>query len=131
MSRRELLLRANPEYLAAIENSYARAASAAAGDDPAISPYWKLHRSLAGFEILDRCNGTVRIHGESGFYFPGRSYSSMEWINTLDRLLWLAFSGWRRSQAPAEPKALAVFHSARAQELHAVRIPLRRAAHRL
>ncbi|MGB7539854.1 MAG: putative sugar O-methyltransferase [Anaerolineales bacterium] len=105
MSRRELILRANPEYLAAIENSYARAASSAAGDDPAISPYWKLHRSLAGFEILDRCNGTIRIHGESGFYFPGCSYSSLEWINTLDRLLWLTFSGWRR-QAPVEPKAL-------------------------
>jgi hypothetical protein len=106
MSRREFIIRANPEYLGAIENSYARAASAAAGDDPAISPYWKLHRSLADFEILDPCNGTVRIHGESGFYFPGRSCSSMEWINTLDRLLWLAFSGWRRNQAPVEPKAL-------------------------
>jgi hypothetical protein len=106
MSRRELLLHANPEYLAAIENSYARGASIAAGDDPSISPYWKLHRSLAGFEILDPCQGAVRIHGESGFYFPGRSYSSLEWINTLDRLLWLAFSAGRRP-APVDPKALA------------------------
>jgi hypothetical protein len=106
MSRRELLVHANPEYLANIERSYARAASEAAGDDPSISPYWKFHRSLAGFEILDRCKGTVRIRGESGFYFPGRSYSSLEWINTFDRLLWLAFSGWRRQAAPVEPKAL-------------------------
>lgn len=107
ISRRELILHANPEYLASIENSYARAASAAAGDDPSIRPYWKLHRSLAGFEILDRCTGTVRIRGESGFYFPGRSNSPLEWINTLDRLMWLAFSGWRRRAAPVEPKALA------------------------
>ncbi len=107
MSRRELLLNANPEYLGRIENSFARAAAGLSGDDSSISPYWKLHRSLAGFEILDRCKGTIRIRGESGFYFPGRSYSALEWINTLDRLFWLAFSGWRRRAEPVDPKALA------------------------
>jgi hypothetical protein len=107
MSGRELLLRANPNYLGQIENAFARAAAGVSGDDPSVSPYWKLHRSLAGFEILDRCTGTIRIRGESGFYFPGRSYSALEWINTLDRLLWLAFSGWRRSAAPVEERALA------------------------
>lgn len=77
MNRRELLLHANPEYLGSIENSFARAAAGISGDDPSVSPYWKLHRSLAGFEILDRCKGTIRLRGESGFYFPGRSYSAL------------------------------------------------------
>lgn len=107
MSRRELLLHANPEYLANIEQSYARAAAGFESNGQSVSAYWQLHRSLAGFEILDRCKGMVRIRGESGFYFPGRSYSSLEWINTLDRLVWLAFSGWQRRAAPADPKALA------------------------
>jgi hypothetical protein len=102
MTRRELILRANPEYLAAIENSYERAAA----EGTSVSPYWQWHRSLAGFEILDRCTGTIRVRGESGFYFPGRSYSGFEWLNTLDRLLWLTLSGWRRQAAPVEPKAL-------------------------
>jgi hypothetical protein len=92
MRRRELLLRANPEHLACTENAFARAAGFGA-DGQSISEYWKLHRSLAGFEVLDRCQGTVRIRGESGFYFPGRSYSALEWLNTADRPLWLAFSG--------------------------------------
>jgi hypothetical protein len=106
MSRRELILRANPEYLAAIEESFARAAAGASAAD-AVSPYWEHHRALAGYEILDRCAGTIRIRGESGFYFPGRSYSGFERLNTLDRLLWLSLSDWRRRAAPVDANALA------------------------
>jgi hypothetical protein len=107
VSRRELVLRANPEYLGNIETAFARAAAGFETDGQSISAYWRLHRSLAGFEILERRRGLVRIRGESGFYFPGRSYSSLEWINTIDRLLWLAFSGWRGRASPADAKALA------------------------
>jgi hypothetical protein len=106
MSRRELLLRANPEYLPFIEESYRRASSSAKPSAPSVSSYWEHHRSLAGLEIVDRERGVVRIHGESGFYFPGRSYSALEWVNTLDRLAWLAFSGWRRQASPVDSNAL-------------------------
>jgi len=105
MSRRELLLHTNAEYIPKIELSYARALGSADSNQN-LSPYWEHHRSLAGFEVVDRQHGTVRIRGESGFYFPGRSYSPLERINTLDRLVWLAFSSWRRQAAPVEPKAL-------------------------
>jgi hypothetical protein len=102
MSRRELLLHANPEYLPSIEESFRRASSDAPSAGLPVSAYWEHHRSLAGLEIVDRERGVVRIHGESGFYFPGRSYSALEWVNTLDRLAWLAFSGWRRQAAPVD-----------------------------
>lgn len=88
MSRREILLRANPDHLAQIADSF-RLAQQTGGQN--VSQYWEHHRALAGFEILDPAKGLVRIRGESGFYFPGRSYSTLEWVNTLDRLLWLAF----------------------------------------
>lgn len=108
MSRRELVLRANPNHLGEIENSFARAAAGISGDNSADSPYWRLHRSLAGFEILDRCRGTIRIRGESGFYFPGRSYSAFEWLNTVDRLLWLRLAPGRNRAAPVDEQALAL-----------------------
>ncbi|MBN1439913.1 MAG: hypothetical protein JW929_10930 [Anaerolineales bacterium] len=106
MTRPDLILRANPEYLAGIENSFARAAAGFGTDGRSIGDYWKLHRSLAGVEVLDRCRGVVRIRGESAFHFPGHSRSALEWLNTADRLLWLGFSGWRRRASPAELKAL-------------------------
>ncbi len=105
VSRRELLLHINPEYLPAIERSYARA-SAGVNPGQNLSPYWEHHRSLAGLEVVDRNQGTIRIRGESGFYFPGRSYSPLERINTLDRILWLALSSWQRQAAPVDAKAL-------------------------
>jgi hypothetical protein len=105
MSRHELLLRANPEYLSFIEESFRSASAGPAQIDQPVSPYWNHHRSLAGLEIVDRTKGLIRIRGESGFYFPGRSYSALEWVNTLDRLLWLAFSAWRQQAAPIESKA--------------------------
>lgn len=88
MSRREILLRANPGYLPDIEKSFQLAQQEETGG---VSQYWEHHRALAGFEVVDAREGLVRIRGESGFYFPGRSYSTLEWINTLDRLLWLRF----------------------------------------
>jgi hypothetical protein len=107
MSRRELLLQANPDFLPNIEESFLRASSGAKTSGQPVSPYWEHHRSLAGLEIIDRAKGVVRIRGESGFYFPGRSYSALEWVNTLDRLAWLAFSNGRRRAAPVDSKALA------------------------
>jgi putative sugar O-methyltransferase len=103
MSRRELLLRANPDHLQSIEDSFRIAGGSKGGQG--VSPYWEHHRSLAGLEIIDRAKGAVSIRGESGFYFPGRSYYPLEWINTLDRLVWLACSRWQRQAAPVEPKA--------------------------
>jgi hypothetical protein len=107
MSRRELFLHANPEFLPSIEESFRRASSKTAPPGAPVSSYWEHHRSLAGLEIVDREQGLVRIRGESGFYFPGRSYSALEWVNTLDRLAWLAFSGWRRQAQPVDANALA------------------------
>lgn len=101
-----MVLHANPEYLPAIEESFRRASAGPAQSGQPVSPYWDHHRSLAGFEIYDRNAGAIRIRGESGFYFPSRSYSALEWVNTLDRLLWLAFSPWKRQAAPADPLAL-------------------------
>jgi hypothetical protein len=107
MSRRELLLHANPEYLPSIEESFRLATLGVQPSGSPVSSYWEHHRSLAGLEIIDRERGVVRIHGESGFYFPGRSYSALEWVNTIDRLAWLALSDWRLQAAPVDPKALA------------------------
>jgi hypothetical protein len=107
MSRRELLLHANSEYLPSIEESFRLATSGVKPSNLPVSSYWEHHRSLAGLEIVDREQGVVRIRGESGFYFPGRSYSALEWINTVDRLAWLAFSGWRRQATPVDSSALA------------------------
>jgi len=100
-------------------------------DESSVSPYWKHHRSLAGLEILDRCKGTVRIHGESGFYFPGRSDSSLEWVNTLDRLLCLGISAWQRQAAPADPRAPAfsIPHGRRGYSRFGYAFGLRRTAY--
>ena len=107
MSRREVLLHANPEYLPSHRRILpARLRRPAQTSGQPVSPYWEHHRSLAGLEIIDRAKGVVRIRGESGFYFPGRSYSALEWVNTFDRLAWLAFSGGRRQAAPVDSSAL-------------------------
>ncbi len=62
-----------------------------------LSPYWQHHKEQAAFSILDDARGIALLRGESGFYFPGRSYSELDWLNMLDRLMWLAM---RRPGAP-------------------------------
>jgi hypothetical protein len=131
MSRRELPLRANPEHLGRIADSFALAAAGPSGDASADSPYWKLHRSLAGFEIPDRDAGTIRIRGESGFHFPGRSSSALEWIDTPDRLTWLAVSDWRSRAAPVDANALSPSIPCGRKGFFAVRVSVRRPHHRV
>jgi hypothetical protein len=104
MKKRELVLRANPEHFADIKESFRRTRKE--GGDSETSPYWEHHRALAGVEILDEASGLVRIHGESGFYFPGRSYSELEWVNTVDRLSWLALRAGDLRADPLARKAL-------------------------
>ena len=75
-----------------------------------LSPYWQHHKAEAAFSLLDAERGIAQLRGESGFYFPGRSYSELDWVNMVDRLLWL---GTRRlrppwSQSPAARRALAL-----------------------
>ncbi len=54
-----------------------------------LSPYWQHHKQQAAFSIVDDARGIAQLRGESGFYFPGRSYSELDWLNMVDRLLWL------------------------------------------
>jgi hypothetical protein len=104
-NRRHLLIQANPAYFENIEASFRLARQSTEGE-VSVSPYWAHHRSLAGFEILPGGGGRVRVYGESGFYFPGRSYSSLEWLNTADRLLWLATAQAARFEDPLSRKAI-------------------------
>lgn len=80
----------------------ARAREADAGG--ALSPYWQHHKQAAAFSLIDADRGIAQLRGESGFYFPGRSYSELDWINTVDRLLWLAS---HRMDAPWRASGLA------------------------
>lgn len=46
-----------------------------------ITAYWKHHLSLINAEKVGDSN--IRISGESGFYFPGMTYSGADLLNTL------------------------------------------------
>jgi len=85
-----LIVQLPPERARLIARSLeaSRARDAAAGS--ALSPYWQHHKEQAAFALLDAERGIVQLRGQSGFYFPGRSYSELDWLNMIDRLLWLS-----------------------------------------
>ena len=47
----------------------------------AITPYWAHHLSLIQVERV--ATRKIRLTGESGFYFPGMTYSGLDLINTI------------------------------------------------
>ncbi|OGO47689.1 MAG: hypothetical protein A2Z30_07145 [Chloroflexi bacterium RBG_16_64_43] len=77
-----------------------------------LSPYWQHHKAEAGFSLVDAQRGIAQLRGESGFYFPGRSYSELDWLNMVDRLLWLSVQRpeppWAGSDAARRALALSL-----------------------
>ncbi len=79
-----------PERARLIARSLNAARAREADSGSPLSPYWQHHKEQAAFSILDDARGIAVLRGESGFYFPGRSYSELDRLNMLDRLGWLA-----------------------------------------
>jgi len=77
-----------------------------------LSSYWQHHKGEAAFSLVDAERGIAQLRGESGFYFPGRSYSELDWVNMVDRLLWLAVQRqerpWRECMAARRALALSL-----------------------
>ncbi len=48
-----------------------------------VTSYWKHHRSIIDIERIGA--GKVRVSGESGFNFPGMTYSELDYLNTLHK----------------------------------------------
>jgi hypothetical protein len=104
----------------------ARARESLAGGP--VSPYWQHHKEQAAFSILDEARGIAQLRGESGFYFPGRSYSELDWLNMIDRLAWLglqrpgaSLGRAARGRARARPLPPGAYHRRRAPGLPMVR----------
>jgi hypothetical protein len=99
-----------PERARLIARSLDAARALEADSGSPLSPYWHHHKQQAAFSILDDARGVALLRGESGFYFPGRSYSELDGLNMLDRLMWLSMqrpdAPW--AGQPAAERALAL-----------------------
>jgi putative sugar O-methyltransferase len=112
IEKHTLTVQLAPERARLIARSLEVALSREADASRALSPYWQHHRQAAAFSLIDAERGLAQLRGESGFYFPGRSYSELEWVNTIDRLLWLGVHRqempWRKSDAARRALALSL-----------------------
>jgi len=91
-----------PERARLIARSLEASRARESAPGPALSPYWQHHKDQAAFALLDAERGIVQLRGQSGFYFPSRSYSELDWLNMVDRLLWLSVHRGEATWAASE-----------------------------
>ena len=82
-------VRIRPDLLTRIMASWDAYAAYPQHDHPNLTAYWRTHRAY--ISIIRTGQDVVRVSGQSGFYFPGHSYSGLDTVNALVALVRLGF----------------------------------------